>query len=153
MSLDLYVDNPNNFPAPELEHFQTWVHHALSPEIFSASVALILVNAETIQALNSKYREKNKATNVLAFPNQAPDYLDPGFLGDIIFCVEVIELEAKAQKKLVHAHWAHLTVHAMLHLQGYDHENPKDASIMEAKEIYILKELGFDDPYNEVTHE
>ena len=97
--------------------------------------------------LNQEWRKKNEATNVLSFPvgekiEQAPD-----LLGDIVICAPIVEQEAKEQGKNNEAHWAHLIIHGMLHLQGYDHETNEEASIMESREIQILKNIGYENPY------
>jgi probable rRNA maturation factor len=89
---------------------------------------------------------------VLSFPADtdlphAPD--EPALLGDIVICAPLVAAEAEAQGKAAKAHWAHLVVHGVLHLTGYDHEAETDAEIMESRERRILAELGFDDPYEE----
>ena len=103
--------------------------------------------------LNLRYRGKKGATNVLSFPARAPrrrprrsGELLP--FGDVVICAEVVEREAREQGKAPAAHWAHMVVHGALHLQGYDHENVRDASVMEARERALLAELGFPDPYS-----
>ena len=103
--------------------------------------------------LNSRYRGKEGPTNVLSFsargaeaPPAAADELLP--FGDVVICAEVVEREAREQGKAPAAHWAHMVVHGTLHLQGYDHESVRDASIMEARERVLLAELGFPDPYS-----
>ena len=108
----------------------------------AATVTMRFVDAEESQHLNDTYRGKNKPTNVLSFP-----YEDEPLMGDIVFCPTVIYAEANAQNKTIPAHMAHLVVHGMLHLMGYDHLNDRDAKEMESLETEIMADLGFADPY------
>lgn len=108
----------------------------------AATVTMRFVDAEESQHLNGTYRGKDKPTNVLSFP-----YEDEPLMGDIVFCPAVIYAEAKAQNKTITAHMAHLVVHGMLHLIGYDHLNDRDAKEMESLETEIMADLGFADPY------
>ena len=114
------------------------------------SVTLRIVDEAEGRALNRDYRGKDYATNVLTFAYGADEF-DPGarLSGDIILCAPVVEREAAAQGKDLIAHYAHLTVHGVLHLQGYDHATDDEAVIMENRETGILAKLGFRDPYNE----
>ena len=109
----------------------------------AAEVTVRFVDAEEGRALNAQYRGKDYATNVLTFAYARA----PVLAGDLALCVPVVLEEAAAQGKAVPAHFAHLIVHGMLHLQGYDHENGADARIMEDKEREILVRLGHADPY------
>lgn len=99
--------------------------------------------------LNRRYRGKQKSTNVLAFPFDAPAGLADHLLGDLVICAPVVNREAKAQEKPWEAHWAHMVVHGIMHLRGYDHQTRQEAAIMERKEAAILRGLGFSDPYVE----
>ena len=99
-------------------------------------VTLRIVGEREGRRLNRIYRKKNYATNVLSFDT-----------GDVVLCHPVIKREARAQGKSLAAHYAHLVVHALLHLHGYDHEKKRDAARMEAREIRILRRLGLSDPY------
>ncbi|MGE5467473.1 MAG: rRNA maturation RNase YbeY [Ignavibacteria bacterium] len=109
-----------------------------------AQVTVRFVDADEGRSLNAAYRDKDYATNVLSFPYET----DPIVVGDLAICLPVVLKEAAAQGKPADAHFAHLIVHGMLHLQGYDHETgPDDAQRMEAKEREILARLGFPDPY------
>jgi probable rRNA maturation factor len=121
------------------------VRSALAPGTRSkAAVTLRFVDEAEGRALNRKYRECDRATNVLSFVYDD----EPGMYGgDIVLCAPVLRREAAAQGKPLTAHCAHLVVHGLLHLQGADHEDPVEAARMEAREIAILAHLGFPDPY------
>ena len=107
-------------------------------------LTLRFVNAAEGKKLNTAYRQKDYATNVLTFPYECSKN---SVAADIIFCLPVIQKEAKAQEKTLKAHLAHLVVHGCLHAQGFDHEAEKDAKKMETIEISLLKKLGFPNPY------
>lgn len=115
----------------------------------SLELTIRLVTLKEITHLNQNYRRKSGPTNVLAFPFDMPEEIKEHdiILGDIIVCADVVNREAKAQDKTPKAHWAHMIVHGTLHLLGYDHQKNKDAIRMEAKEISILDQLNFSNPY------
>lgn len=124
---------------PTRHFFRKWVLAALETD---AEITLRIVDAEEGQALNRDYRGKDYATNVLTFPlNEKP------LMGDIVLCAPVVEKEAAEQGKSIAAHYAHLVVHGVLHLQGYDHENDAEAALMEPLETQIVIKLGYADPY------
>jgi probable rRNA maturation factor len=130
-----------------------WVGLTLSrvPGALPGDVALRLVSAEESQALNHRFRGRDSATNVLAFPAEPPPGLPPeavSELGDLVICMPVLEREAAEQGKTLLAHFAHLVVHGTLHLAGFDHISDEDAAQMEGLEREILRELGFADPYH-----
>ena len=137
---------------PANESIIKWAKYALDEKNKNAEITLRVVDIDEGRTLNNEWRKKNTATNVLSFPvgeaiEQAPD-----LLGDIVICAPIVEQEAKEQGKNTEAHWAHLVIHGILHLQGYDHESDKEATIMESKEIQILKQIGYENPYeNEST--
>ena len=109
----------------------------------NAEITIRIVDNDESQNLNNIYRKKKYPTNVLSFLVDDEVHL----IGDIVLCAPVIEKEALEQSKKLEAHYAHLIIHGALHLYGYDHENKKDADIMEAKEIKILTMLGYKNPY------
>jgi probable rRNA maturation factor len=129
---------------PTRPQFRRWVKAALQRDV---QIALRLVDESEGRELNKNFRGKDYATNVLTF---VYDDADPLY-GDIVICAPVVEQEARAQHKELHAHYAHLAVHAALHLQGYDHENEADAVAMEGRETAIMQKLGYADPYQVVT--
>jgi len=136
---------------PEPGLLQSWAAAAYLDKT-PAVASLLVTTAEEIQQLNKQYRDKDKATNVLSFPMDSPEEVDVCLLGDIVLCAEVIRQEAAQQSKTSNAHWAHMVVHGMLHLQGYDHIDDPDAEEMEQLELNILKQLGFPNPYENASN-
>ncbi len=136
----------DDVPDPEL--LQSWASAAYLDKT-PAVASLLVTTSDEIQKLNKQYRDKDKATNVLSFPMQSPDEVDLSLLGDVVLCAAVIKQEAEQQSKTGRSHWAHMVVHGMLHLQGYDHIDNDDAEEMEQMEIDILNQLGFDNPYED----
>jgi probable rRNA maturation factor len=133
---------------PDLQAFQQWADCAC-PTGKDVVASLQIVTRDEMKTLNKTYRNKDVPTNVLSFPMQLPDEVGINLLGDLVLCAEVISNEALEQGKSSRAHWAHMTVHGMLHLQGYDHIEENDAEVMEAMEVKFLKQLGFDNPYKQ----
>ena len=133
---------------PAAVSFRKWVAAALDGRIRDADLAIRIVGTKEGRALNRHYRGKDYATNVLSFALNEGEAVDgmPLF-GDLVLCVPVVEREAAEQDVPLAAHYAHLTVHGMLHLQGYDHEEDDEADVMEALETVILAKLGYPDPY------
>lgn len=125
---------------PTRSMVRRWVAAALKRD---ARITVRFVDEAEGRALNRDYRGKDYATNVLSFSYE----VEPVVEGDLVICVPVVEREAHEQGKPVEAHHAHLVVHGVLHLQGYDHENEDEARVMEARESEILVKLGYADPY------
>lgn len=140
---------------PSPASFRLWVHAALFERILRADLAIRIVDDEQSRAFNRHYRGKDAPTNVLSFPADAmdgvhyPEGVSMPLLGDLLLCAPVIAREAAAQGKPLRDHYAHLTVHGVLHLLGWDHEDPDDAEAMEALEREVLAGLGIADPYLE----
>ena len=154
-----------NFPtAPSAELFQAWATAIDSMVEATSDVSLRIVDRDEMASLNQQYRNKEGTTNVLAFPCELPTELPADwqqlavmpeesaaeiiFLGDIVICAPVVSAEAEQQGKSEISHWAHLTVHGILHLLGFDHYEEADAERMEDTETAILKKLGFENPYH-----
>jgi probable rRNA maturation factor len=112
-------------------------------------VTLRIVDTIESRQLNLDYREKDKPTNVLSFPFDAPEHIELPFLGDLVVCAAVVEQEATEQNKQIIDHWAHLCIHGLLHLLGYDHIQENEAQEMEGIETAILAKLSIDDPYQD----
>ena len=117
------------------------------PQVSQAALSVRVVGQARSRSLNEKYRRKARPTNVLSFEGAGPMPDGHWQLGELVICAPVVAREARSQGKTLEAHWAHLTVHGVLHLLGYDHESARDAAGMEAAEIQILDRLGFSDPY------
>ncbi len=149
MEIDIQrlVDDPS-VPAESL--LSEWVAHALADEQH-VMINLRIVDQAEGWALNKKWRGKDSATNVLSFPASIPPLDGRRVLGDIVLCAPVIAREAVEQGKAGQAHWAHLVIHGVLHLIGFDHTHAEQAAAMEARECTLLAELGFDNPY-ELDH-
>ena len=147
---------------PPARSFNRWVQAACAPYLprndQELALTIRVVGAAESRRLNRTWRAKDKPTNVLSFP-AAP--LAPGNngvpsrfpakefseLGDLAICAPVVAREAKEQGKPAQAHWAHMVVHGVLHLLGFDHESDRDATVMEAREMKILAQFGYDNPY------
>ena len=149
--LELDIQNQQQaVDIPAEKDLQQWATAAFLGD-GNAQVSLTVVDAEESRQLNKNYRHKDKPTNVLSFPMDMPDQLaqtlDQCLLGDLVVCAAVVDEESRQQHKKTEAHWAHMLVHGMLHLQGYDHIEDDEAEKMEQLEIKILNQLGFENPY------
>ena len=136
---------------PASVSFRRWVAATLQGRVRRADLALRLVDEREGRALNRHYRGKDYATNVLSFPAELPPgvELELPILGDLVLCAPVVAREAREQGKPLAHHYAHLPVHAALHLLGFDHIDPREAEAMEQLEREILAALGIDDPYRD----
>ena len=127
---------------PSRAQVRRWVAAALE---HAAEITVRIVDAEEAQALNQDYRDKTYVPNVLTFEYGE---ISPGVLGgDVVICAPVVEREAREQGKPLQHHYAHMTIHGVLHLQGYDHLDPGEADIMESREAAILKRFRIPNPY------
>jgi probable rRNA maturation factor len=136
---------------PQDEQFQLWAEAVLTENHNDSSVVIRLVDEQEAQQLNLRYRDKDYATNVLSFPADLPAGLPAEIrdsqLGDLLLCVAVVKREALEQHRSESDHWAHLTIHGILHLLGYDHLQSEEALVMETLETDLLAKLGISDPY------
>jgi len=155
---------------PHARSFNRWAQAACAPYLpvgkkdrqdKELALTIRVVGAAESRRLNRTWRAKDKPTNVLSFPagpfapgnNGVPSRLSTKEfsalheLGDLAICAPVVAREAKEQGKTTQAHWAHMVVHGVLHLLGFDHENDRDATAMEAREVKILAQFGYDNPY------
>lgn len=155
MAVSILVQNvsaSNQVPADE--EFREWVGIVFASRS-KGEVGVRVVDEDEARTLNRRYRSKDYATNVLAFPGD-DDFGVAGAeapIGDIVICAAVVEREASEQQRDLRGHWAHLTVHGALHLDGFDHETDEEASTMASKETRILQFLGFSDPWAPLAHE
>ena len=133
-----YASNDENLPT--MLQFRKWTMATLNVD---TEITIRIVSKQEGCHLNNTYRGKDYATNVLTFPLAEEPYL----MGDIVLCAPIVATEAIAQNKTLEAHYAHLTVHGVLHLHGYNHEIEAQAELMESLEITILQKLGYANPY------
>ena len=134
---------------PRKAAIQRWARAALKGlRRKKVALGVRIVAARESATLNRRYRGKSGCTNVLSFPFETPAGARSDMLGDLVICAPVVLREARALRRPVRAHWAHMVVHGILHLRGYDHENQKDAAVMERREARILRSLGVANPYN-----
>ncbi len=135
---------------PDEAQFAAWATAVLAAEEHEPAELTIRVVEESESAeLNGRYRHKAGPTNVLSFPFEAPPGLELPLLGDLVICAPVVAREAAEQGKPAEAHWAHMVVHGVLHLLGYDHLEEAEAEAMEALETDILARIGYPDPYRD----
>jgi len=132
---------------PSTRQFAHWARAAWESAASDAEVVLRVTDDAESRQLNRRYRGQDRSTNVLSFPCDAVPSVRPKPLGDLVICAPVVDREAREQGKATEAHWAHMVVHGMLHLQGYDHETDPQARIMERLETDILTGLGYPPPY------
>ncbi|WP_298443919.1 rRNA maturation RNase YbeY [uncultured Ferrimonas sp.] len=133
---------------PTEAQLQSWVELVLA-KMDEAELTIRITSSEESQQLNRDYRGKDKPTNVLSFPFEAPPGVELPLLGDLIICAEVVAREAQEQQKPLHHHWAHMVIHGCLHLCGYDHIIDEEADEMESLETEMLAKIGIADPYQE----
>ena len=139
------ISNLNSLP--ENDSIIKWAKKALDKKYKGAEIVIRIVDENESRELNKIWCKKNYATNVLSFPISKPIKQAPNLLGDVVICANLVVTEAKEQNKNIDEHYAHLIIHGILHLQGYDHQSQDEANIMENKEINILNNLGYNNPY------
>ncbi len=149
MTVSVFVENRAGRKGVPLQRsFQQWIEAI--PELRkrrAAEVAIVVVDADEGRDFNQRFRHRDYATNVLSFPYERLPGDRSGLLGDLVVCAPVVAREAREQGKNARDHYAHMTIHGVLHLLGHDHEIDKDAQRMEALETRILAGLGIADPY------
>ncbi len=147
VKIDLQNDEGfKHIPHPGL--LSQWVETSLLTDFDQLEQVIRVVGERESRSLNLQYRSIDRPTNVLSFPSKS-EYLDYECLGDLVICSPLVVEEALQQGKSLEAHWAHLVVHGMLHLQDLDHDNDIEAEKMESLEVKILSTLGYGNPYNE----
>lgn len=134
---------------PDEQQIQAWVDAALDGYQQDTEIVVRIVGEQESAELNGQYRHKSGPTNILSFPVEVPEGVELNLLGDLVICAPVLEKEALEQNKQLADHWAHIIVHGVLHLLGYDHIDETEAELMESKEIAILDKLQINNPYIE----
>ncbi|TAN47600.1 MAG: rRNA maturation RNase YbeY [Methylococcaceae bacterium] len=142
-----------NAGIPDEAQLCAWAKAAVQGRRAQAELVIRVVDEAESAELNGAYRGKHQPTNVLSFPFEVPPGVPCDHLGDLVVCAPVVEREALEQHKTLDAHWAHMLVHGVLHLLGYDHVDDEQATTMETEEIRILQSLGYLDPYAESRRE
>lgn len=154
--LQLYFADQARLPgSPSEAQFRRWAWQAVKSQYRRAEIGLLLLDEETARAYNRDYRQKDYATNVLSFALDEGEQAAlaglsgslPVLRGDLVICPQVVAREAAEQGKTLEAHFAHLTLHGVLHLMGHDHIEPDEAEAMEALEIRLMNQLGYPNPY------
>ncbi len=139
---------------PKDEDMLQWIETGLDSHNLKANTKLkdielslrVVGEAESTK-LNAQYRGKDSSTNVLSFPAEIPEFVESPLIGDLLICAPVVNREAQEQNKDLNSHWAHMLIHGLLHLLGYDHIENQEAELMESLEILALKQLGISNPY------
>jgi len=154
MQPELVIQRASTITAqPSHEAFVGWATAALQVANvnYPCDIGVRIVDENESRVLNRDYRGKDKPTNILSFPSDLPEFvrtkLETALLGDLVICAPVVQQEAAEQGKAEADHWAHLTVHGVLHLLGYDHIEDEEAAVMEPLEIAALAQLGLANPY------
>ena len=132
---------------PDQEQIQRWVDAALEGFNQGTEIVVRIVDEQESAELNEQYRHKKGPTNILSFPVEVPEGIELNLLGELVICAPILEKDALEQHKALTDHWAHIIVHGVLHLLGYDHIDDDEAELMESKEITILNKLNIKNPY------
>ncbi len=134
---------------PDEQQIQGWVDAALQNHPSDTEIVVRIVDEQESAELNQQYRHKSGPTNILSFLVDLPEGIELDLLGDLVICAPVLEKEAIEQQKVLADHWAHIIIHGVLHLLGYDHIEDGEAELMESKEISILNTLKIANPYQQ----
>ena len=145
--IKLELINEENLTAPDSKQFQHWLNQVAEKLNIDGEICIKIIDEAESQDLNHTYRGKDQPTNVLSFPADLPDFVESDYLGDLAICAAIVISEATEQNKPINAHWAHMSIHGILHLLGYDHIEDEEAEEMEALEVEILGGMGIADPY------
>ena len=146
MTIEVEVQRETSISSlPSDQQFEQWATAVLRSH-GEAELVIRLVDQEESRRLNEQFANRNKPTNVLSFPAGLPPSIGLPLLGDIVICAPLVEREAEDQNKTILAHWAHLTIHGILHLLGHDHQSEDEAADMEALETGLVQSFGFPDP-------
>ena len=145
-SVDIQISDDLVSECPSEASLTVWAQAAVQTKK-DAGMTIRVVDKTEMQQSNLQWRGQDKPTNVLSFAAEFPPQAGVDYLGDILICAEVLEQESIEQGKALNDHWAHIVVHGVLHLQGFDHQNEEDAQRMEQRERQILTTLGIADPY------
>ena len=156
MQTDLEIQRATtSINTPDDDQFQSWINTIPARQDKSFALSIRIVGEAEGRRFNREYRNSDYATNVLSFPAELPEGLPAEIrqaqLGDLLICAPVVVREAMEQNRPEIDHWAHLTIHGILHLLGYDHEQDEEAHVMESLEIEILNKLGISDPYQDIN--
>lgn len=135
---------------PHPAQIREWVSLTLWQRLDNAELTIRIVDEEESAHLNFQYRNKRGATNVLSFPYKTLPNIKHSILGDIVICAPVVAKEAAQQGKSLLSHWAHMVIHGILHLLGFNHELDPEANEMETLETALMIKLGFPPPYGEI---
>jgi probable rRNA maturation factor len=147
MTIEVEIQRESDLSSiPSDREFENWAVAVLQDHD-EAELVIRLVDIEESRKLNEQFADRNKPTNVLSFPASLPPSIHLPLLGDIVICAPLVEREAEEQNKAILAHWAHLTVHGILHLLGHDHQSDEEAASMEALETGLVQSFGFPNPY------
>lgn len=135
-------------PSPKKGVLRQWANTVLKTQSKQGEITIRVVSIDEMTTLNKTFRKKEGPTNVLSFPYDIPTGIAIPMLGDIVICAKIVANEAKEQHITWEAHWAHMVVHGIYHLLGYDHETDHDAICMERLESNSMRSLGFNNPYH-----
>ena len=146
MQLEIDIQNASDYDSPTKETFSYWLETALNTLEISLTdnieISIRIVDSGEIQRLNRDYRQRDKPTNILSFAADLPADVQPRLLGDLVICAPIVAVEAINQGKNKTSHWAHMVIHGLLHLLGYDHVTDAEALEMETLEAKLLAELN-----------